>query len=435
MRILLCLLLLLSMNEAHADFSATCSPRPFKLRTHLGEQQFYDKSCALVVTATSYDQYKAGWTDLPNEAEADNLGKALQSVGFDVLRVRHARSANFLNHFKDFCSKYGGEHTRLLIYFSGHGHTLQDQSLVGYILPEDIVSSHGDLNKFKEQAISTSQVLKLSNTCEAKHLMFVFDSCFSAALFQSKSEALTAEALLSLTFTDELGRRTRQFITSSDKVTTSPANSKLTATFIKGLRDKDPMTLGGLITGKSMGLYVAHEIGKERETSAIPQYGDVDSQKGGDFIFSAGGRGGGSYLTDMIKRASGQYASVFKGIDLVYYLKQADGDKLMLTLKAQKIPFTATKNNRNPETFPTNTIACHADGDIKAVKALASILINNRVELMEIVRFSNGKAKPSNRIELLNSARFSYGKAKPLTLEQIEQLDSCPTMLANPLEK
>lgn len=432
MKMLIVFMLLVICSDVCAAPDKWCREKEFQISTKLGPQKFYDRSCALILTASSYEKYGDAWENIDNEGEADNFQLALTRIGFDVLRVPHVKSKNFERMLNEFCTNNGTKDARLLIYFSGHGFTATDGSLVGYIIPEDAVDDQSDYSKFKSQAVSTHQILKISNSCKAKHLMFILDSCFSAALFKTKSKALTAGSLPSAILVDDLGRRTRQFLTSTDARTTSPERSVFTPALISGINGAAEVSRVGLVTGRSLGLWVREQVSSSEETPTVPQFGDVNSELGGDFIFVASSKKtNNTSLKAIVDEARSGYFSAFKGIDLVYYRKAADGEAVMAALENAGIPFVATKNNRNPESFRTNTIACHRSGNIKAVKLLAKVMIESGIDVMEVIAFQEHGGKPSNRVELLNDARFSYGRAEPLSLDQIEDLKECPRLLAN----
>ena len=423
----------LASFSVQAATDSWCKDRETLVLTTLGEQQLYDRSCALIITASTYERHGSGWPDIPNEKEGDDLHVALKRQGFDSRRINHVMAGQLLKEMQDFCAKNGTKDARLLMYFAGHGWT-PPGGVIGYIVPEDGADYEKEEKKFRQQSVSTDEILKLSHTCRAKHLIFIFDSCFSAALFKTRSKALTAKSLPSVILLEDLGRKARQFITSTDEKTKAPAKSIFTPELVKALDGNAAIPGLGIVTGKSLALWLRRVVSSSQETPTVPQFGDVDSEQGGDMVFL-----GGSHIIEQpafksfireSKEKSFGHGSMFTSSSIVYYRKAADNLDIVNALDEENVPFTTTTNNRNPDSFKTNTLACHPKGPIEPVKAIAQILLKNGIDVMEIVQFGDHNKK-KDRIELLNSARFSYGKADGLTLEQINALTSCPTMLAN----
>ncbi|MCY7377261.1 MAG: caspase family protein [Pyrinomonadaceae bacterium] len=84
-----------------------------------------------------------------------------------------------------FVDEYGYAYgNRLLIYFAGHGHTAKagDGRDLGYIIPSDAPLPDKDALNFQRKAVSMDTIQFYARKIQAKHALFVFDSCFSGKL-------------------------------------------------------------------------------------------------------------------------------------------------------------------------------------------------------------------------------------------------------------
>jgi len=190
---------------------------------------------------------------------------------------RVATSANAFD-FQD----YGfDKNNRLLFFYSGHGYTRNNK---GYIVPTD--APNPQLNEksekgFLKKAVGMNQILTWARRMEAKHALFLFDSCFSMAKLP-----------------------VRQFITAGSADEEVPAKSVFTPAFIDALQYRlGDLYKDGYVTGEELGLYLKNKVHEHSEQT--PQYGkirDYDLSRG-DFVFAVGS--GTQLATD---RSSSQIA-------------------------------------------------------------------------------------------------------------------------------
>ena len=90
------------------------------------------------------------------------------------------------NGIKDFIDDYGyRQNNRLVIFFAGHGYTRQQTK--GYLVPVDAPDPIVDEQGFLKAALSMEQINSWATQMEAKHVLFVFDSCFSGTIFKQRS--------------------------------------------------------------------------------------------------------------------------------------------------------------------------------------------------------------------------------------------------------
>ena len=105
---------------------------------HGTKTDLYHESYALVIGASNYTQ---GWPQLQGvKKDVQQVKKTLQSQGFKVVMVENPDYQDLRKAFDDFINRYGLEpDNRLLIYFSGHGHTDRPSygGEMGYLVPVD----------------------------------------------------------------------------------------------------------------------------------------------------------------------------------------------------------------------------------------------------------------------------------------------------------
>ncbi len=92
--------------------------------------------------------------------------------------------------FEKFINDYGfDKNNRLLFFYSGHGHTRTDEwdNEKGYLVPTDAPNPHFDEKCFLQKALEMNQILTWARRIEAKHALFLFDSCFSGTVFKAKA--------------------------------------------------------------------------------------------------------------------------------------------------------------------------------------------------------------------------------------------------------
>jgi uncharacterized caspase-like protein len=150
------------------------------------EVTLYKESHALVIWAGDYQH----WDKLNNiEDEAKEVVSALERQGFEVTVVANPTGQKLKQAMQTFIDNYGYKSdNRLLIFFSGHGYTRKKTK--GYLVPVDApdpASNSQNQQDFLKVALDMEQVESWARQIEAKHVLFVFDSCFSGTIFKQRS--------------------------------------------------------------------------------------------------------------------------------------------------------------------------------------------------------------------------------------------------------
>ena len=243
--------------------------------------QLYEESHALVIWAGNYQQH---WSKLNNvENEAKQVIAALERRDFKVTTVGNPDGERLRNAIKTFIDNYGYQpNNRLVIFFAGHGHTRQRTK--GYLVPVDAPdprTSEANKQNFLSLALPMQQIITWARLAEAKHVLFVFDSCFSGTVFKQRSSTTPTRYIL-----DVMAKPVRQFLTAGDADEKVPAKSVFTPLFIRALDGEADANKDSYVTGNELGLYLRQNL-KEYDTQQTPQFGtirDPDLDQG-DIVF------------------------------------------------------------------------------------------------------------------------------------------------------
>ena len=241
----------------------------------------YRNSHALLIGVS---RYTSGWQTLDKiPAELTSVKAALIEQGFDVDTVSDPDADALERAYEDFFDRHGyGAEDRLLIYFAGHGHTRANGK--AYLVPTDAPSPQTDESGFLIKALPMSQIVQWAREIETKHVLFLFDSCFSGSIFKTREYPTIPPHI-----TADAAEPVRQFITAGSADQSVPEESVFTPAFVKALtygfadRNND-----GYTTGAELGLYLHEEVPKH--SSQNPQYGKISDYNLslGDFVFGTG---------------------------------------------------------------------------------------------------------------------------------------------------
>lgn len=250
------------------------------IRDRSGKQiGMYAESHALLIGVSDYT---AGWPDL--ETIPEELIKVewiLKKLGFNVVKVINPDSRALERSFRDFIDKYGyNENDRLLFFFSGHGYSRKNGKK-GYLVPSDAPNPEKNRKGFLRKALNMSQIITWSRQIESKHALFLFDSCFSGAIFKTKALPKTPPHINAFT-----SRPVRQYITAGSAGEEVPASSVFTPSFVRALEGEADLNGDGYVTGTEMGMFLNEKV-MGYNSQQTPQYGkikDPDLDRG-DFVF------------------------------------------------------------------------------------------------------------------------------------------------------
>nr|VFJ72344.1 MAG: Formylglycine-generating enzyme, required for sulfatase activity, contains SUMF1/FGE domain [Candidatus Kentron sp. FW] len=286
-------LLILGAGTSHAESieNTEDTSRGAKLVPSGQKEKFYEdlyhKSYALVIGVSDYDN----WDRLPGvKKDVEAVEKALYGSGFDeVTTVRDPYSDQMEDAFEDFISKHGRHpENRLLFYFAGHGHTVSKEGgrePMGYIVPKDAPRPEENEAEFERIALPMRRINEYSQKINAKHVLFLFDSCFSGSLLgKIRSGSISKKIHY------KAEKPVRQFITAGEEGETVPDVSIFRDFFVEALDGAGDTDKDGFITGSELGEFLQKSVIEYPNSVQHPQYAkssDIDLNKG-DFIFKIG---------------------------------------------------------------------------------------------------------------------------------------------------
>ena len=148
-------------------------------------------------------------------------------------------------------------------------------------MPVDAPSPLEDEKNFLRKALSMDRILTWARESEAKHSLFLFDSCFSGTIFKARALPDHPPAISSA-----VSLPVRQFITAGSAGEPVPAQSTFTPAFIDALEyGYGDLNEDGYVSGTELGLYLQQEVPKY--VNQTPQFGKINDYdlSRGDFVF------------------------------------------------------------------------------------------------------------------------------------------------------
>lgn len=252
------------------------------------DNEFYHESHAIIFAVREYDH----WADLPG-AKEDVLGvrTVLERHGFRVKVVWDPTRLKFDDELRQFLADHGeNPNNRLLVYFTGHGETLKtgygQNKRMGFLVPADATKlDRNNPGSFKRKAININELITYAEQIEARHVLFVLDSCFSGALpFLRDAATATLDPISAKT-----AEPVRQFITAGTDDQQVPGDSYFREMFVKGLnsggadRNED-----GYVTGSELARFLGQRVSSHSQNPQTPQYGKINNRdlNAGDMLFT-----------------------------------------------------------------------------------------------------------------------------------------------------
>ncbi len=276
--VFLLLILLLSFNTFY--LSSQQQGFDIVIKTSDGStHELYKKYRALVIGVDDYFH----WPQLPKAVKnAREVYSVLRERGFIAKILENPTSNEIKEELKKIIFQESNSEDGVLIYFSGHGETIKrvDGTELGYIIPCDCPLQAKDPVSFREKAISMEDIQTFSFQLKAKHLLFVFDCCFSDSIF-----ALGKVAPLGIT-NNVLGPG-RQYITAGGGGESIPDESIFTFCFLDALNGNADANRDGYVTGSEIGMYLESNVVDYSDGTQHPQYRIIRNPEfnKGDFVF------------------------------------------------------------------------------------------------------------------------------------------------------
>ena len=248
------------------------------------EVKLYKASYALVIGVSDYTN---GWQKLPGvKDDARAVAEALKTQGFTVTSVINPTRGELQAAIEKFINDYGYDYeNRLLIYYAGHGHTQKSGAGYeqGFIVPTDApLPTAANQAEFRRLAISMDSIERYAQEIDAKHALFVFDSCFSGALITKTRSSIPPIITVKTT------QPVRQFITAGADDQEVPDVSEFRKQFVLGIGGEADRNGDGFVTGSELADFLQDKVTRYTRGAQTPQYGKIRDARldKGDFVFT-----------------------------------------------------------------------------------------------------------------------------------------------------
>ncbi len=245
----------------------------------------FSGSYALVLGESNYQNTRS-WPVL-NGVREDvlQIQSVLKEQGFEVILAQDLGYDKIKSTIEKFINNYGyNAKNRLLIYYSGHGYTrtLEDGRDLGYIVPIDAGAPSASMPLFLAKAIPMQQFDTWARQMESRHVLFLFDSCFSGSIFA------TSRAEVPPLIEAKTMKAVRQFISSGGAKETVPDKSVFCQALVRALREGvGDLNQDGYVTGSELGYFLQDKVVNYSYGAQHPQFGtirDINLDQG-DFVF------------------------------------------------------------------------------------------------------------------------------------------------------
>lgn len=246
------------------------------------EINLYKESYALVIGNGNYTH----WSSLPGALQdVKEVKNVLETHGFDVILKTNLVKSEFDRAIAEFVLKFGkDEDNRLLFYYAGHGYTRKaanDENL-GYLVMVDAPPSATDEVGFEVASVDMGSLVTQAEKIMSRHVLFMFDSCFSGTIFNVRYEPQIPESI-----SESIKHPVRQFITAGKENEIVPDHSYFKQVFLDLIQGRVHRTFfKDYITGEGLGYYLKSQV-PQYNKAQHPQYGKIQDPKlnKGDFVF------------------------------------------------------------------------------------------------------------------------------------------------------
>jgi Caspase domain len=226
--------------------------------------------------------------------QLDELEKGLKSH-FDTVEVVKDLEIDALRQkVNGFLRSYGNDsNARLFIYYAGHGYTetlLPFNENRGYITGIDTPAVDGSergYNAARLKAMSMMEIRSPLSEVLAKHILVVFDSCFSGTIFTSRAPNDPPRTLSPSVVARLMEKMARDIITAGSANERIPAHSPIPKLLLAALNGEADRYGHGVISAADIKTYLRDKVLNLPGVSLTPQQGRLQDSNfaEGEFLF------------------------------------------------------------------------------------------------------------------------------------------------------
>lgn len=237
---------------------------------------YEDGSHALLIGVGDYDMAADGrqaWRDLPAVPdELARLGSVLATVhGFEVETVLDPTGDELSDALESFVNRHGAKpNARLVIMLAGHGTTTESfGKKTAWFVPRDAPAMTPPA-PFRNASLNLRRIEEWSEVLEAKHVLWIFDSCFSGAairMIESRAGGREPDGWSAHLHTNPV----RRVITSGSENEEVPAKSRFTERLIDVLGGRVPIGDGAMVTGGQIGSFLREDVIRYSFKQGLPK--------------------------------------------------------------------------------------------------------------------------------------------------------------------
>ena len=253
----------------------------------LTTEDIYDNSYALIIGIDKYQNVQPlNYAVKDAESIQDILVNTFDFPEDNVtlLKNEEATKQNILKSFSEITKK-AEDSDRVLIFFAGHGETmdLPEGGEKGYLIPVE-----GDSEDLYLPGLPMEELRQIALISRAKHMLYLVDACYGG-IAAVGSRGLDSKRTPN--YIDKITKdKSRQVITAGgrgEQVIEKPewGHSAFTLNLKRGLQDsRADYNSDGYITANELGLFLREKVTIDSENQQTPQYGRMTSQEG-EFVF------------------------------------------------------------------------------------------------------------------------------------------------------
>ena len=250
-------------------------------------EDIYDNSYALIIGIDKYENVRS--LDYAVKDAVDIQSMLVDKFNFQqdnivLLKDEEATKASIIQEFSNITKK-ANDNDRVLIFFAGHGETidLPDGGEMGFLLPVD-----GDKTDLYLSAIKMEELKTLSLLSDAKHILYLVDACYGG-IVSVGARGLDAESTPD--YLDKITQyKSRQIISAGGRgeeviEKAEWGHSAFTKNLLSGLRDsKADRDSDGIITVQELGTYLQKKVTIDSDNRQTPKTRNLSSDEG-EFVF------------------------------------------------------------------------------------------------------------------------------------------------------